>query len=140
HVPASVSQWAPVSQWPGPPLGRSLIPGKEPLAEDEILLANWSESPLAVKPGAQITLRYYQLDQHGHLEKRSAKFKLRAKMPLTGEVDDPDLTPEFHGITDKLDIRNWENPPFPYDPRRISPADEHYWTRYRTTPKAFITL
>src|SRR5205807_1876511 len=51
----------------------------------------------------------------------------------------PDLTPEFPGITDKLDIKNW-NPPFPYDNTLIQPRDEHYWEQYRTTPKAYVNL
>jgi ABC-type antimicrobial peptide transport system permease subunit len=123
-----------------PPFGPLLPPAQSPLRDDEILLVDWPESPLTAKPGDPIKVTYYQLDQHSRLEKREATFTLRAKIPLTGPADDPDLTPEFRGITDKLDIRNWENPPFPYDPKRITPADEHYWNRYRTTPKAYITL
>src|SRR5262249_23702711 len=40
---------------------------------------------------------------------------------------------------DKLTLRDW-NPPFPYDGKRIKEPDEDYWKRYRTTPKAYITL
>ena len=36
-------------------------------------------------------------------------------------------------------MRTWD-PPFPLDLRRIRPADEAYWDRYRATPKAFVTL
>src|SRR5262249_35479446 len=43
------------------------------------------------------------------------------------------------GVTDKLDIRDWD-PPFPYDNRRITTRDEAYWNHYRTTPKAYVTL
>ena len=42
-------------------------------------------------------------------------------MPLTGASADPDLTPEFPGITDKLTLATWD-PPFPYDNSRIKPA------------------
>src|SRR5262249_43493863 len=123
------------------PLRGVFLPaGAEPLRDDEILLVDRPESPLEAKPGEKITLIYYQLDQHAGLERRSATHPLRPRIPLTGLADDPDLTPEFRGITDKLDIRNWENPPFPYDNSRITPADEHYWNRYRATPKAYITL
>jgi ABC-type lipoprotein release transport system permease subunit len=123
-----------------PPLGPFLPANEGPLRDDEILLADWPDSPLQVKPGDKVTLTYYLLEQHDRLEKKTASFTLRAKVPLAGAADDPDLTPEFRGITDKLDISNWENPPFPYDNRRITPADEKYWTRYRATPKAYITL
>jgi ABC-type antimicrobial peptide transport system permease subunit len=122
------------------PLGPFENSGEEPPRDDEIVLADWPESPLQAKRGDKIRLWYYQLDRHGSLEKKSSIFEVRDKIPMTGAADDPDLTPEFRGITDKLDIRNWENPPFPYDNRRITAADEHYWNRYRTTPKAYITL
>ena len=66
-------------------------------------------------------------------------------MPLTGAADDPDWTPEYPGLTDKLDIGSWDNPPFPpYSTKklmeRINKTDEDFWTRYRATPKAYITL
>jgi ABC-type antimicrobial peptide transport system permease subunit len=54
-------------------------------------------------------------------------------------ANDPDLTPEVPGITDKLGIRDW-NPPFPYDNKRVQPRDETYWEKYRTTPKAYVRL
>jgi ABC-type antimicrobial peptide transport system permease subunit len=123
-----------------PPLGPFLASGDEPPRDDQIVLADWPESPLQAKKGDKITLWYYQLDRHGSLEKKSATFEVYDIIPLAGAADDPDLTPEFRGITDQLDIRNWENPPFPYEPKRITAADEHFWNRYRTTPKAYITL
>ncbi len=54
-------------------------------------------------------------------------------------MNDPDVTPEFPSITDKLDLREW-NPPFPYENKRIQPRDERYWEQYRTTPKAYVTM
>ena len=45
------------------------------------------------------------------------------------------MTPEFRGITDKLDITSWENPPFPFDNQRIQEEDKAFWKRYRTTPR-----
>ncbi|HXG08509.1 MAG TPA: ABC transporter permease, partial [Gemmataceae bacterium] len=122
-----------------PPLGPFLPPGMERLDDNGIVLADWPESPLKAKPGDRIFLTYY-LEREGRLEQRIAGFILRGKVPLKGAADDPFLTPEFRGITDRLDIRSWEDPPFPYDNRRIKPADERYWHRYRTTPKAYVTL
>src|SRR5262249_24340984 len=66
-------------------------------------------------------------------------FTLAGTVPLEGVAADPDLSPEFPGITDKLDIRDWD-PPFPYHNELIRPRDEHYWDEYRTTPKAYVTL
>jgi ABC-type antimicrobial peptide transport system permease subunit len=123
-----------------PPLGPFLPPGVTELKDDEMVLADWKESPLEVKPGDAVTLRYYEPDAQGKLDLRSVTLRLRGLVPLQGAADDPDLTPEFPGITDKLDIGQWENPPFPYNPKRVKPADEDYWRRYRTTPKAYVTL
>src|SRR5205807_1972164 len=53
---------------------------------------------------------------------------------------DPDLTPAFPGVTDKLDITEWTNPPFPYDPKRTKGTPEEFWKRYRTTPQAYVSL
>ena len=114
--------------------------GKGPLQNNEIILANWPESPFKAKTGDTLTLTYYVLDARNQLEKKAAEFVLRTTMPLVGRADDPDLTPEFKGITDKLDMAKWENPPFPYNPKRVKPADDTFWKRYRTTPRAYVTL
>lgn len=112
----------------------------QPLQGNQIDLADWPEAALQVKPGAAVTLTYYAPDDHNHLQKLQETFEVRKLFPLTGRFDDPDLVPEFPGITDKLDMANWENPPFPYNPKRVKPADDHYWKRYRTTPRGYVNL
>src|SRR5262249_42806806 len=101
------------------------------------------------KPGDTVTLTFFEPEENaGGPKERSATFQLAGFIeevdlprPTAGgaAADDPDLTPEFPGITDKTDIKEW-NPPFPYDPKRIRKADEDYWDRHRTTPKAYVTL
>src|SRR5207237_3263498 len=105
----------------------------------EIVLADWSESPLRLKPGDSVTLTYFLPEIEGRLREQTTTFRFRGFVPLRAAANDPDLTPEFPGITDKLDLRDW-NPPFPYFNDRIQPRDEHYWQQYRTTPKAYVTL
>ncbi len=122
-----------------PPLGPFLPQGATDLADDQIVLADWKDSPLPKKVGEEITLRYFPPEHHGDLKERSATFRLAGFVPLAGVSGDPDLTPEFPGITDKLTIDQWD-PPFPYDNRRIKPRDEKYWREYRTTPKAYVNL
>lgn len=123
------------------PLGPFLAPGGEGsnLKDNEIVLADWQESPLHAKPGEQITLKCFPPEEHDRFKELTATFRLRGSVPIRGAADDPDLTPEFPGITDKLDIRDW-NPPFPYDNKRVKKRDEDYWRKYRTTPKAYVTL
>jgi ABC-type lipoprotein release transport system permease subunit len=122
-----------------PPLGWFLPQGVDRLADDQIVLAEWPESPLKAKPGDPITLTYFAPEHAGGAKELTATFRLAGLIPLAGRATDADLTPEFPGITDKLSIDQW-NPPFPFDNKRVKPADEQYWKTYRTAPKAYVTL
>lgn len=122
-----------------PPLGPFLPPGRKGLRHDEIVLADWKDSPLPRKIGDPVSLSFFSPIHQGEPREESATFRLAGFVPLEGVADDPDLTPEFPGITDKLSITDWD-PPFPYDNKRIKPRDEDYWRKYRTTPKAYVTL
>jgi ABC-type antimicrobial peptide transport system permease subunit len=111
-----------------------------PLADDEIILVDWQESLLRkVEPGAEVTLTYFAPEQHGRPTEKTATFRLAGFVPLAGVAADPDLTPDFPGITDKLTLGEWD-PPFPYDNRRIQPRDDRWWKDWRATPKAYISL
>jgi ABC-type lipoprotein release transport system permease subunit len=116
--------------------------GKEQyvLADDQILLMTWPGSPLKVKPGKEVTVSFYVPDAKNHLQLKSATFKVQAIDKIEGPQDDPDWTPEVPGVTDKLDITNWVNPPFPYNARRNKRPDIEYSIRYRTTPRAYVNL
>ena len=89
-------------------------PGKERyvLADDEIMLVEWP-GQFSTQPGGTIKLEYYAPDEKNHLAKKDVSLKVRAVVPLEGATDDPDLTPEFPGITDKANMDDWQNPPFP---------------------------
>lgn len=119
------------------PLGPYLDPHERPLADDEILLADWPESPLTAKPGDVITVRYFLPESDGKATETTATFKLRGRVPLKGVGADPYLAPEFPGITDRLTLGDWD-PPFPYDNSKIKKRDEDFWDRYRATPKAYV--
>jgi ABC-type antimicrobial peptide transport system permease subunit len=114
-------------------------PPPSPVADDELVLVDWKESPLKVKPGDAVTLTYFKPEVEGRVEEATQAFKLRAVIPLEGPAADPDLVPTFPGITDKLSLRDWD-PPFPYNNTRMKPRDERYWQKYRTRPKAYIPL
>jgi hypothetical protein len=122
-----------------PPLGPFLPVGEDRLKDDEIVLADWKESPLKVQPGDPIKLFYFKPEQQSWRDEAQATFRLRDLVSVHGAADDPNLTPKFPGITDRLTIRDWK-PPFPYDNSRVKKRDEDYWKRYRTTPKAYVTL
>jgi ABC-type lipoprotein release transport system permease subunit len=121
------------------PLGPSLPSGHDHLKNDEIILVDWKQSPLAAAPGSSIELTYFRPEQEGRLDEVKATFRLAGRIPLAGPALDPELTPSFPGITDKLGIRDWD-PPFPYYPSRVQRRDETYWDEYHATPKAYVTL
>ena len=123
------------------PLGPIQPLNASPLKEGEILLAQWSGCPLQPAPGQLLTLSYDVPDSTGKLERQSQKMKFAGWVALQGAADDPDLTPRFEGITDRLSIRDWaDNLPFSIDRRRLKLADNEFWDRYRATPKAYVTL
>ncbi len=125
-----------------PPLGPFLPPGVSQLADDEIVLADWKDSPLPKKAGEKVTLTYFPPEgkgDRGEGGKQSTAFRLAGLIPLRGVSADPDLTPEFPGITDKLSVKDWD-PPFEYHSNRVKPRDEDFWRDFRTTPKAYVTL
>jgi putative ABC transport system permease protein len=108
--------------------------------DGEVILMDWPGSPLKAKRDDKATITYYSPDAKNHLERKQVDFNVVTTFPLKDQYDDPDLTPEFPGITDKLDMSSWENPPFPYSAKRVKQADEDYWKRYRTAPKAYVSL
>ena len=124
-----------------PPLGPFLPKGVTELRDDEIVLADWKNSPLPANVGDDIFLTYFEPEHHGEPRQTMARFHLAGFVPLEGVSADPDLTPAFPGITDQLSMTSWK-PPFPYDNRRIRSGDanEKYWEDYRTTPKAYLSL
>jgi putative ABC transport system permease protein len=109
------------------------------LPPDGISLDDWAANDLKAKPGDDVTLDYYYWEPSGNLITRSAKFKLIKILPMTGIAIDRDLTPEYPGITEAQSIGNWD-PPFPVDLKKVRPRDEEYWKKYRTAPKAFVSL
>jgi hypothetical protein len=108
------------------------------LSDGQIMLNSWAAADLQAKVGDAITLSYYVTNDVGTLETRSATFTLQHVL-YGGISSDPDLVPQYKGVTDAKSLADWD-PPFPIDLKLIRDKDEAYWKEYRTTPKAFITL
>src|SRR5207248_1892934 len=66
-----------------PRLGPFLPPGVDYLADDEILLTDWKDSPLrGLKPGEILSLKYFKPElQEGQFVEVEAKLKLRGYLP-----------------------------------------------------------
>ena len=58
---------------------------------------------------------------------------------MDGIAADHDLVPQYKGVTDAKSLADWD-PPFPIDLKLIRDKDESYWKKFRTTPKALISL
>jgi ABC-type antimicrobial peptide transport system permease subunit len=84
-------------------------------------------------------MEYYVWLTEGGLTTRTAAFQLAGVVPISGPAADPNLAPDYPGITESDRLSDWD-PPFPIDLDRVRPKDEDYWKKYRTTPKAFIRL
>jgi len=106
-------------------------------ASDGIVLAEWAAEELGARPGDLVTLEYYVWEEPGQLVTRSTGLRVERVVPT--EFGDRDLAPVLPGISAAPTLSDWD-PPFPVDLRRVRPVDEEYWERYRTTPKAFVSL
>jgi ABC-type antimicrobial peptide transport system permease subunit len=104
-----------------------------------IVLNEWAASDIGVRPGDQITLSYYLWLDSGHIETKTASFKLAGIVPIRGLAADRNLVPDYPGISNSENLADWD-PPFPIDLKLIRQKDEDYWHQYRTTPKAFLQL
>ncbi|MBI2834537.1 MAG: FtsX-like permease family protein [Acidobacteria bacterium] len=121
---------------------RSIVPLVAPDSSSvppPIVLNEWAARDLDVKAGDPLTLEYYVWEEPGRLLARSADVRIAAVVPIEGAAADRDLAPVYPGITEAESLGDWD-PPFPIDFGRVRRTDEDYWTKYRTTPKAFIPL
>jgi len=115
----------------------SLIPlGMKP---DEIVINQWLADDLGAEVGDSLDLKYYLVGPKRDLFERVSRFRVVKIVPMAGLAADPSLMPEFPGLADAENCRDWE-PGIPVDLDQIRPKDETYWDDHRGTPKAFIAL
>ncbi|MHC4333728.1 MAG: ABC transporter permease [Planctomycetota bacterium] len=114
-----------------------LIPAD--MQDDEILINRWLADDLVAKAGDIIELTYFVLGPMRKLQEKQSRFKVRAIVPIAGAAADAELMPDFAGLSDVDNCRDWE-PGIPIDLDKIREKDEDYWDQYRGTPKAFVTL
>ncbi len=110
-----------------------------PLSHKQIIVSDWLAADLGVKPGDSLTLKYFKMGALRTLTEDSARFGIRMVLPITDPIFDHTLMPDFPGMSDAGNCREWETgSPVKLD--KIRDKDEQYWNRYRGTPKAFITI
>jgi len=119
------------------PGANSPVPPNMP--DDEILINQWLADDLNAGLGDSIELAYFVVGPMRKLEERKSEFKVRQILPMDSLAADPELMPDFPGLADANNCRDWE-PGTPIDLDKIRDKDEDYWEKHRGTPKAFLTL
>jgi putative ABC transport system permease protein len=117
--------------------GAPLVPVD--MKDDEILINQWLADDLGVKPGDALSLAYYIVGNARKLEERTNTFRIRAVVPMELPWADPTLMPDFPGLKDAENCRDWDTG-FPIAMDRIREHDNKYWEDRKGTPKAFVTL
>jgi len=109
------------------------------IQDDELVLGQWAADDLGAKPGDTVTMTYYFVGIGRKLEERTNTFRVHSVVPLSGIYADRSLMPDFPGMTDAANCRDWDTG-FPIKTDAITDKDEKYWDDHKGTPKAFISL
>ena len=109
------------------------------MPDNEMVISQWLADDLGVAAGGEITLKYFVMGERRQLEEKTRKFTVRAVLPMTEPQINTSWMPEFPGLSDKKNCRDWK-PGFDFDSTRMRDKDQQYWEDYRGTPKAFVSL
>jgi len=109
------------------------------LKDDEIAVNQWLADDLSVGVGGEVTIKYFVMGERRQLVEKAHKFIVRAVLPMDDPQVDGSWMPDFPGLADKRNCRDWK-PGFDFDATRMRDKDQGYWEKYRGTPKAFVNL
>ena len=109
------------------------------IEDNEIIINQWLADDLGAKAGDLLELTYFIVSPMRKLDQEKTTFKIRHILPMQGPAIDPDLMPDFPGLADADNCRDWDKG-IPIDLDKIRKIDEDYWDKFKGTPKAFITL
>lgn len=132
------------------------------IGANEVVINEWTANDLQAKIGDELVVTYFEPETtHGNQVESTATLKVIGIVPITEPfepfqvrrrgrvvpavfdalptlVNDPDLTPEVPGVTDAETIESWD---LPFETKdKLRPQDNDYWSNYRTTPKAFVSV
>ncbi|MDE0735385.1 MAG: hypothetical protein OSB47_06160, partial [Pirellulaceae bacterium] len=128
------------------------------IEDGKIVINSWLANDLQLAVGDRMRVTFFEPEtNYGKSDiAEPIDLEVQAVVPLTAPdkpfggrrpalyrkaptlANDPDLTPEVPGVTDKRSINDWDLP-FQLE-HRIRGQDDDYWNHYRTTPKAFVSL
>jgi putative ABC transport system permease protein len=107
--------------------------------EDEITITQWLADDQKLTIGNELEVKYFVVGLGRELKQQSAKFKVAGILPMDHPMVTKAWTPEFPGVSDVDNCRDWE-PGIPMDMKAIRDKDEEYWDEFKGTPKGFISL
>jgi ABC-type lipoprotein release transport system permease subunit len=109
------------------------------LAPDEMVVSDWLAGDLGVEAGGELEMAYLVMNAKRQFEERTRKFRIRAVEPLGVKGWDGSWMPDFPGLADAGNCRDWK-PGFALDTTKIRDKDEAYWKEHKGAPKAFVSL
>ncbi len=119
----------------------SFVTATDRLKGDETILTDYAAQRMNAHVGDSVTMEYYV--SQGGLKKlltRSHRFRVSGIVPISELKKQADMiTADFPGLSGVKRCTDW-NSDLPIDMSRIIKADEDYWTAYRQTPKALVSL
>jgi len=119
---------------------RLLSPVPADMKDNQIIINRWLARHLQAGPGDNLTLEYHRLTPANVLVEHTRTFTVRHVIEMEQAAGWRDMVPAFPGLTDVDNCRDWDIG-MPMDEARLADeANQAYWDRYRTTPKAFVTL
>ncbi len=109
------------------------------LKEGEIIITQWLAEDHGLVIGDKLEIVYFVVGIGRELKQEKASFTVRGILPMTDPRVTRAWTPEFPGVSDVDNCRDWD-PGIPMDTKKIRDKDEKYWDDYKGTPKGFISL
>ncbi|MDZ4287548.1 MAG: FtsX-like permease family protein [Prosthecobacter sp.] len=108
-------------------------------APNSIVITQWLAEDHQLAVGGKLDIHYFVVGLGRELKQASATFTVAGILPMTDPNVNRAWTPEFPGVSDVDNCRDWE-PGIPMDMKAIRDKDEKYWDDYKGTPKGFIRL
>ncbi len=122
-----------------PAAGPPASPVPPDLDDDEIILTDWLARDLDANVGDRVRLQYRTVGPMRTFVEAERTFRVAAGVPVNAPGLDADLMPDFPGLADVANCRDWE-PGVEIDTDLIRPKDQAYWDAHGGTPKAVVTL
>lgn len=108
-------------------------------SKDCAISSEWLAERLQISPGDKVSVSYYSLQNDSALIEKNADFKLAGTIPMIFPYTSKIFSPGLSSLENVENCSDWD-PSLPIDLKKITPADEDYWDKYRSAPKLFISL